>query len=137
MMKNRYEKAQPGRFSFDECPITCLWINIESYGHLIDNHLEYITRDVSNGCVTNKQVIAETLELINRAGELTQIDISKRCVQFIDYKYPHALFGSYEETIAVENLSADEMLDCLQQEGLSFGYGREDKSGNPIENEAE
>ena len=132
MKKNYHKKGQPGHYLNKDYTIEALWINIECYAYLIDNHLECITKDVASGRITNEKVILETLELIKRVGDLVPKDISNinRCVSFVKEKFPHAIFSTYHDTIAIENLSKVEMITCLQQDGLRFDYARVDKNGD-------
>lgn len=131
MRNDNHQKGQPEHYQHKDYTVDAIWINIECYAHLIDNHLEYLPKDISAGVITNDQVIDETLELIKRVGDLVHDDLSniKRCVAFVKKRYPHATFSSYIDVVGIENLSKEQMITCLQQDGLHFDYARVDKNG--------
>lgn len=130
------KKGQPGHYLNSDYKVDAIWINIESFEHLIDNHPEYRPRDVSSGGITNEQVINEVLGMLKKTGELILQDASNinKCISFITENFPHATFGSYQGVVGIENLSHSEMISCLQQESLHFDYARIDKDGQiPLE----
>lgn len=77
-----------------------------------------------SGKTLSKSVYEGASALIDVISHLPKQDASrlKKGIEFLNAKYPHAVFFFHEYVLGVANLTPEEIEDCLSQIGIDFGY---------------
>jgi hypothetical protein len=80
--------------------------------------------DVCSGKILSKTVSEGALALIDLISYFSRQDSSrfKKGIEFLNAKYPHAVFFFHGYVLGIANLTPEEIEDCLKQVGIGFGY---------------
>ncbi|HTH55716.1 MAG TPA: hypothetical protein VL728_06690 [Cyclobacteriaceae bacterium] len=83
--------------------------------------------DVLGGCILSRTVSDGAKALVDLVSYFSRQDASRftKGVEFLNAKYPHAVFFFHGYVLGVANLTPEEIKDCLDQVGIGFGYVQE------------
>jgi hypothetical protein len=81
-------------------------------------------REVIDLAIPNNQIVGETIEYLATISSRAREDVEnvRRCTEFIDNNFPHAIYSVSEDEVSVDNLTEEEMKICSIHEGLRFEY---------------
>lgn len=81
-------------------------------------------KDVCGGKIDSKAVSDAALALVELVSYFSKQDASRfeKGIEFLNSKYPHAVFFFHEYVLGIANLTPEEIEDCLNQVGIGFGY---------------
>ncbi len=105
-------------------PSGALAIDLEFYEHQKGDDFTVLMGDICAGRISTNSAMEGTLQVVSTIAELAAKDFLnvQNCFGFLRAKYPHALITFSDFTIGVENLTPDEIKDCLAQANLKFTY---------------
>jgi hypothetical protein len=132
-MENKIdEKVKPGIDLSNGNIVGAVWIPIRSIEYFVDHNPVYELRTSTR--LGHRRVIANTLAMMKKVEEVVREDTPNivKCMEFVREKFPHATFFQCSDAISVHDLTQDEMIACLSQEGITFNYALEDKNGKLI-----
>lgn len=74
--------------------------------------------------IPNHAIITEATEFVSTVRNLANADIenSKKCIAFINRKFPHVVYSYDDNGININNLSEEQMEVCSREPGLNFTY---------------